>query len=98
MGCVCCNGDELELWLRGECCWRPLCAGCLPHMHSHTQHIDPGLLQNWEDEDMKGLLEEISKGLADNIQLLSSWDKYRKEVHLPLQHVPARSWQGCRSL
>ena len=29
---------------------------------------------------MKGLLEEISKGLADNIQLLSSWDKYRKEA------------------
>ena len=39
-------------------------------------------LQNWEDEDVKAALEEISKGLADNIQLLSSWDKYRKEVRM----------------
>ena len=40
------------------------------------------MLQNWEDEDVKAVLEELSKGLADNIQLLSSWDKYRKEVRL----------------
>ena len=39
-------------------------------------------LQNWEDEDVKAALEEIGKGLADNIQLLSSWDKYRKEVRM----------------
>ena len=37
---------------------------------------------------MKTALEEISKALADNIQLLSSWDKYRKEVrsHSVLAH------------
>ena len=42
---------------------------------------------------MKAALEEISKALADNIQLLSSWDKYRKEVRL---HSSSRL--GCETM
>ena len=48
-------------------------------------------VQNWEDEDLKAVLEELSKGLADNIQLLSSWEKYRKEV----RSLPAGSFASC---
>lgn len=36
--------------------------------------------QNWEDEDMKGLLDILAERLAENIQLLSSFDKYKREV------------------
>jgi len=36
--------------------------------------------QSWEDEDMPALLEDLGGALADNIRLLSSWDKYKKEV------------------
>lgn len=36
--------------------------------------------QNWEDEDIPATLEELKESLADNIKLLSSWEKYKKEV------------------
>lgn len=36
--------------------------------------------QNWEDEDVTAVLEALKELLAANIQLLSSWDKYKKEV------------------
>ena len=37
-------------------------------------------LQNFEDEDVGATLEWLKEKLADNIKLLSSWDKYKKEV------------------
>ena len=37
-------------------------------------------LQNWEDEDVGAALEALEERLAANIVLLSSWDKYKKEV------------------
>lgn len=37
-------------------------------------------MQSWEDEDVTALLEDLSEALAANIKLLSSWDKYKKEV------------------
>ena len=37
-------------------------------------------MQSWEDEDIPVLLEELGEALAANIRLLSSWDKYKKEV------------------
>ena len=36
--------------------------------------------QNWEDEDVTAALEALKEALAANIKLLSSWDKYKKEV------------------
>ena len=36
--------------------------------------------QNWEDEDVGAALEALAESLAANIVLLSSWDKYKKEV------------------
>jgi V-type H+-transporting ATPase subunit H len=38
------------------------------------------LPQNWEDEDVTAALEALAESLAANILLLSSWDKYKKEV------------------
>jgi len=40
----------------------------------------PACAQSWEDEDMPALLEDLGGALADNIRLLSSWDKCKKEV------------------
>ena len=37
-------------------------------------------VQNWEDEDVGATLEWLKEKLADDIKLLSSWDKYKKEV------------------
>ena len=37
-------------------------------------------MQNFEDEDVGATLEWLKEKLADNIKLLSSWDKYKKEV------------------
>lgn len=37
-------------------------------------------LQNWEDEDVGITLEWLKEKLAEDIKLLSSWDKYKKEV------------------
>ena len=37
-------------------------------------------MQSWEDEDVPALLEDLGEALAANIKLLSSWDKYKKEV------------------
>lgn len=36
--------------------------------------------QNFEDEDVTATLEWLRERLAENIRLLSSWDKYKKEV------------------
>ena len=56
------------------------------------------MLQNWEDEDVKAALEEISKALADNIQLLSSWDKYRKEVRFhSCRHLGCETMSGAKA-
>jgi V-type H+-transporting ATPase subunit H len=38
------------------------------------------LSQNWEDEDVPGLLDTLGERLAVDIQLLSSFDKYKREV------------------
>ncbi len=37
-------------------------------------------LQSWEDEDVAAALEWLKEKLAEDIKLLSSWDKYKKEV------------------
>lgn len=37
-------------------------------------------VQNWEDEDVTAALEALKEALAANIKLLSSWEKYKKEV------------------
>ena len=37
-------------------------------------------LQSWEDEDVAAALEWLKERLAEDIKLLSSWDKYKKEV------------------
>ncbi len=37
-------------------------------------------VQNWEDEDVTAALEAMKEALAANIKLLSSWEKYKKEV------------------
>ncbi|KAK9908193.1 hypothetical protein WJX75_004047 [Coccomyxa subellipsoidea] len=42
--------------------------------------VQQRLLQNWEDEDVTAALEALKEALAANIKLLSSWDKYKKEV------------------
>ncbi|CAL5229877.1 g13289 [Coccomyxa viridis] len=42
--------------------------------------VQQRLLQNWEDEDVGTALEWLKEKLADDIKLLSSWDKYKKEV------------------
>ncbi len=39
-----------------------------------------GHVQNWEDEEVGTALEWLKEKLADDIKLLSSWDKYKKEV------------------
>ena len=36
--------------------------------------------QNWEDEDVPALLDWLEDKLAEDIQLLSSFDKYKREV------------------
>ena len=36
--------------------------------------------QSWEDEDVSAALGALGEALAANIVLLSSWDKYKKEV------------------
>ena len=36
--------------------------------------------QSWEDEDVAAALDALGESLAANIVLLSSWDKYKKEV------------------
>ena len=38
------------------------------------------ILQNWEDQDVVDALEWLREKLAENIQLLSSFDKYKREV------------------
>eukprot|EP00884_Botryococcus_braunii_P018942 jgi/Botrbrau1/5731/Bobra.0134s0007.1 len=38
------------------------------------------LLQTFEDEDVSSTLEWLKERLAENIRLLSSWDKYKKEI------------------
>lgn len=51
-------------------------------------------VQSWEDEDVSGALEWLEKTLQDNIQLLSSFDRYRKEVRilfLASTHLPGSS-------
>ena len=37
-------------------------------------------MQSWEDEDVAAALEWLKEKLAEDIKLLSSWDKYKKEV------------------
>ncbi|KAK9845988.1 hypothetical protein WJX81_007801 [Elliptochloris bilobata] len=59
-----------------------------PGLELGPEMVDLGLpkvvqqrkLQNWEDEDIPAMLEELDEALAANIKLLSSWDKYKKEV------------------
>lgn len=46
---------------------------CLSHKASCS-------VQSWEDEDVPAMLEDLGEALAANIKLLSSWDKYKKEV------------------
>ena len=38
------------------------------------------LLQKWDDEDVTSALEWLQEQLTANIQLLSSFEKYKKEV------------------
>ena len=75
--------------LLGEPCQSALLDPALsPVSQADHQDIEPTLqdaksdkpLQNWEDEDMKGLLDVLAEQLAENIQLLSSFDKYKREV------------------
>ncbi|CAK0784291.1 hypothetical protein CVIRNUC_007495 [Coccomyxa viridis] len=42
--------------------------------------VQQRLLQSWEDEDVAAALEWLKEKLAEDIKLLSSWDKYKKEV------------------
>ncbi|BDA44912.1 V-type proton ATPase subunit H [Coccomyxa sp. Obi] len=42
--------------------------------------VQQRLVQNWEDEDVTAALEALKEALAANIKLLSSWEKYKKEV------------------
>ena len=37
-------------------------------------------MQNWEDEDVPAVLEGLQEKLDESIQLLSSFDKYKREV------------------
>ncbi len=38
------------------------------------------MVQNWEDEDVVAVLDALGERLAADIQLLSSFDKYKREV------------------
>lgn len=59
-----------------------------PDLHLAPAVVDLGLhkivairaLQNWEDEDIPTLLEDLSRELRDHIQVLSNFELYRKEV------------------
>ena len=57
------------------------------------------LLQKWDDEDVTGALEWLQEQLTANIQLLSSFEKYKKEVLSgSLDWTPMHTSQQVRSL
>ena len=57
------------------------------------------LLQKWDDEDVTGALEWLQEQLTANIQLLSSFEKYKKEVLSgSLDWTPMHTSQQVRTL